>query len=319
MSRRLIWIALNNSIVMVLLALCAIMAVLSDKFLTTANWLNILNNVAVTGIVSFGVALVLIAGGIDLSFSAILACCAVLAAWLEPWGFWPAVLGSLALGGVLGATNGFLVAKIQTNSLITTLGTWWLYYSLLFIITRGRLVQGGGEGLFHFVGHGKVLGIPVPVFVLVMTCLVVWIVCRYTVFGKYIYAHGSNRQGLYYAGVNVARVYGLTFVAMGVLVGLAGIVLSSRVVGVRPTEGDRYLLIVLTSVLLSGVSLSGGRGSIPHVLVAVLVLGVLDNSMVLLAIPYKYQQVVRGCVFILSVLYSNLMAAKLATFRIEKQ
>ena len=98
-----------------------------------------------------------------------------------------------------------------------------------------------------------------------------------------------------------------------------GIVLSSRVVGVRPTEGDRYLLIVLTSVLLSGVSLSGGRGSVPHVLVAVLVLGVLDNGMVLLAIPYKYQQVVRGCVFIFSVLYSNMMAAKLATFQIEKQ
>jgi len=103
------------------------------------------------------------------------------------------------------------------------------------------------------------------------------------------------------------------------LVGIGGIVLSSRLVGVRPTEGNRYLLIVLTAVLLSGVSLTGGIGSIFHVLIAVIVLGVIDNSMVLLAIEYKYQQMIRGAIFILSVVYNNFMVKKLANIRIIKE
>lgn len=319
MARKALWICLNNSILVVLVLLCALMGLASDRFFTAANWANILNNVAVTGIVSFGVALVLIAGGIDLSFSSILACCAVLAAWLQPCGFWPALIGPLALGATLGLVNGVLVAKVEANPLITTLGTQWLYYSSLFIITNGQLVQGKSEGSFHFIAHGRLLGIPFPVYLLVGTCLFTWLVARQTVFGKYLYAHGSNRDGLRYAGVSAGRVYLLAFLAMGILVGLGGAVLSSRVVGVRPTEGDRYLLIVLTSVLLSGVSLSGGTGSILHVLAAVIALGVIDNGMVLLALQYKYQQLVRGAIFLLSVLYSNFMATRLADFRMIKE
>ncbi len=319
MARRILWICLNNSILVVLVLLCAAMGLASDRFFTAANWANILNNVAVTGIVSFGVALVLIAGGIDLSFSSILACCAVLSAWLQPHGFWPALVGPLMLGAALGLVNGVLVAKIEANPLITTLGTQWLYYSSLFIVTKGQLVQGKDEGAFHFIAHGRLLGIPFPICLLAGTCLITWFVARQTVFGKYVYAHGSNRDGLRYAGVSAGRVYLAAFLAMGILVGLGGAVLSSRVVGVRPTEGDRYLLIVLTSVLLSGVSLSGGTGSIFHVLAAVVVLGVIDNGMVLLALQYKYQQMVRGAIFLASVLYSNYTVAKLAGFRISKE
>ena len=106
---------------------------------------------------------------------------------------------------------------------------------------------------------------------------------------------------------------------MGLLVAVAGIVLSSRLVGVRSTEGNRYLLVVLTAVLLSGVNLSGGVGSLFHVLVATVVLGVIDNSMVLLAVEYKYQQIIKGCVFIVAVLYNNYTAKKLASLRVVKK
>jgi ribose/xylose/arabinose/galactoside ABC-type transport system permease subunit len=146
-----------------------------------------------------------------------------------------------------------------------------------------------------------------------------WFIARKTVFGKYIYAHGSNREGLRYSGVNTKRVYLFTFVLMGLFVGIGAIVLSSRLVGVRPVEGYRYLIFVLTAVLLSGVSLSGGVGSMFHVLVAVIVLGVIDNGMVLLSVEYKYQQMIRGCVFIIAVVYNNLMANRLAAIRIMKE
>jgi ribose/xylose/arabinose/galactoside ABC-type transport system permease subunit len=319
MLRKAAWICLNNSIVIVLVGLCILMRFLSDKFFTAANWINILNNLSVTGIVAFGVALVVIAGGIDLSFGSILGCCAVFSAWLQPHGFWLAVLGALVLGGLLGGLNGIIIAKIEANPLITTLGTQWFYFSLLFIITQGHLVQGNAENVFHLIGQGRLLDIPIPVYILVGTCLLTWFIATQTAFGKYIYAHGSNKLGLRYSGVNAANIYLYTFIFMGGLVGIGGIVLSARLTGVRPTEGSRYLLIVLTTVLLSGVSLSGGTGSIFHVLVAALVLGVIDNSMVLLSVEYKYQQMIRGCVFILSIVYNNRMSNKVAAFRIIKE
>jgi ribose transport system permease protein len=318
-SKKIYRLCLSNSIVFVLIAICASMGMLSDKFFTMPNWSNILNNLSVTGIVSFGIALVVIAGGIDLSFGSILACCAIFAAYLQPHGVWQPILGALLLGAVLGLINGIIIAKIDANPLLTTLGTQWLYFSVLFIITEGHLVQGNTDNLFHNIGHGKIFNIPFPIYILVGLTLMCWFVTTQTAFGKYIYAHGSNKDGLRYSGVNASNVYIYTFVLMGVLVGIGGIVLSSRLVGVRPTEGYRYLIIVLTAVLLSGASLTGGVGSIFNVLIAVVVLGVVDNSMVLLAIEYKYQQMIRGCVFILSILYNNFMAKKLAGLRLMKE
>jgi ribose transport system permease protein len=318
-SKKIFKLCLSNSIVIVLIVICAAMGLLSDKFFTASNWSNILNNLAVTGIVAFGVALVVIAGGIDLSFSSILACCAVFAAYLQPFGLWQPIIGAIALGALLGLINGIIVAKIEANPLIATLGTQWLYFSILFIITEGHLIQGNTENMFHLIGSGKIFNIPFPIYMLIGTCLITWFTARQTLFGKYVYAFGSNKEGLRFSGVNASNVYLWTFIIMGVLVAIGGIVISSRLVGVRPTEGNRYLIIVLTAVLLSGVSLNGGVGSIFHVLIAVAVLGVIDNSMVLLAVEYKYQQMIRGCIFILSVVYNNYTARKLAELRIIKE
>ena len=227
-----------------------------------------------------------IAGGIDLSFSSILACCAVLAAWLQPHSFWLAVIAPLVLGASLGEFNGLLVAKVGANPLITTLGTQWLFLAVLFILTGGGVVQGNTLGPFTLIAHATPCGVPLPIGILLVTALATWFLASHASLGKYIYAHGSNRHGLRFAGIGADNVYFWTFVLMGLFVGLGGVVLSSRLEGVRPTEGERYLLAVLTAVLLSGVSLSGGVGSIFHVLVATVVLGVIDNSMVLLAVRH---------------------------------
>ncbi len=296
---------LDNSLVMVLVGLCLAAGILSDRFLTGENWFNILNNFAVTGIVSFGVAAVMIAGGIDLSFGSILACCAVLAAALHSYPFVVPLAAAVLLGGLLGGMNGCVVAYAGVNPLIATLGTQWLYLAALLIVTGGGLVHGGSDGFIGIVGQGRFLSVPVPVYILLFACAVTAFVLRRTRFGRHLYAHGSNAGALTCAGVDARRVYARAFVFMGVLVGLAGLVLSARLVGVRPTEGGRYLLTVLTAVILGGVSLHGGTGSIFQVLIAVLVLGVIDNAMVLFAIPYKDQQVIRGVVFIASVLYNN--------------
>jgi ribose transport system permease protein len=317
--KRFAHLCLSHSIVAVLVLLSAAMSLLSDKFVTVANWANVLNNLAIPGIVSLGVALVVIAGGIDLSFGSMLAACAVVAAWLQPHSFWLALLVPLALGAALGAFNGLLVVKVGANPLITTLGTQWLFLSALFIITGGGIVQGNTEGPFHLIGNGRVAGVPFPILVLLPLAGAVWFLTSQTAFGKHIYAYGSNKEGLRFAGVDADAVYLKAFVLMGLLVGFAGIVLSSRLGGVRPTEGNRYLIVVLTAVLLSGVSLNGGVGSVFHVLVATVVLGVIENGMVLLAVEYKYQQMIKGCVFILAVLYNNYTTNQLAVLRVSKR
>jgi ribose/xylose/arabinose/galactoside ABC-type transport system permease subunit len=297
----------NNSIIGVLVVSCLAMGFLSDKFFTLRNWKNILDNFSVPGIVSLGVAVVVIAGGIDLSFGSILACCAILATWLQPHSLWIPVVCTILLGGFLGWINGMIVTRLDTNPLITTLGTQWLFFAILLILTRGNLVQGHEDNLFHFIGHGKIFGFPFPIYLFAATCLLAWFVLRKTQLGKYIYAHGSRKDALYCAGINSKNVYLAAFVFMGLIIGIGGLLFSSRMIGVRPTDGDQYLLRVLTGVILSGVSLNGGIGSVVNVLIAVIVLGVIDNSMVLLGIQYKNQEMIRGCVFILSIIYNNYM------------
>ena len=301
---------LGNSIVVVFIVLCAVMGISSDKFFTLRNWLNLLTNNSVVGIVAIGVTVVLIAGGLDLSFGPMLACAAILATLFQPSSFWLAILLPPLLGAALGSVNGIIIARAGTNPLITTLGTQWLFYSALMIITEGHLVQGNQKTLFSQIGYGRILGVPFPPILMIVICFVAWFILRRTLFGKYIYAHGSRKQALTYAGVNTRQVYLFTYVFMGVIVGIAGVLHSARLIGVRPTEGSNYLIPGLTAVILGGVSLTGGVGSVFNAMIAALTLGVIDNAMVLMAVQYKNQLMIRGAVFILAILYNNFMIVR---------
>jgi ribose/xylose/arabinose/galactoside ABC-type transport system permease subunit len=307
LGRRVILFFLGNSIVIVFIVLCVVMGFASNKFFTTRNWMNILANFSVTGIVSIGVAIVMIAGGLDLSFGPILGSCAILATLFQPNSFALAILLPIVLGAALGSVNGLVIARAGTNPLVTTLGTQWLFYSALMIITDGHLVQGNQKTFFKEIGYGRVLGVPFPPILMVIVCILAWFILRHTLFGKYVYAHGSRQRALSYAGVNTKNVYLFAYLVMGIIIGIGGVLFSSREIGVRPTEGSTYLIPVLTAVILSGVSLSGGIGSVFNVMIAALTLGVLDNAMVLLAVDYKNQLMVRGIIFILAVIYNGLM------------
>jgi ribose transport system permease protein len=307
LADRIVWFLLNRSILVVLIVIVIVMSIASDKFLSLPNFLNIINNYAITAIVAFGVAVVVLAGGIDLSFGSIISCCAILATYFSWRSIWIPLLLTILLGAVLGYADGLLVAKMGINPLIATLGTQGLFYSALLIVTNSHFVLGSDKSLFHQIGHGHIAGIAFSTYLLLAVFLATLFVLKYTRFGKYIYAHGSQKTALYCAGVNASNILMYSYIFMGVLVGIGSIMVSSRLIGVLPMEGSRYFLVVLTAVILSGVSLSGGSGSLANVLIAVLVLGVLDNIMVLLAIEYRYQQMIRGCVFILAVGYNSMM------------
>jgi ribose transport system permease protein len=308
--QRLSLFLLGNSVLIVFIVLCVAIGIASDKFFTLKNWLNLLTNFSVIGIVAIGVTVVIIAGGLDLSFGPILGCCAILATLFQPSSFWLAIFLPPLLGAALGSVNGIIIARAGTNSLITTLGTQWLFYSALMIVTEGHLVQGNQKTFFREIGYGKILGIPFPPILMIVVCILVWFILRRTLFGKYVYAHGSRKQALSYAGVNAKNVYLFTYVLMGAVVGVAGVLFSARMIGVRPTEGSKQLIPVLTAVILSGVSLTGGVGSVFNAMIAALTLGVIDNAMVLMAVQYKNQLMIRGVIFILAIVYNNFMITR---------
>lgn len=300
----------NNSVLFIFIFLIIIMGIMSDKFFTLRNWLNILNNFSVTAIVTFGVAVIIITGGIDISFTAILSSCAVLAAFLHPYGLWTPIIASISLGALLGLFNGVLVSKVKVNPFILSLGSLWLFRSVLFIITKGNLVQGNTEIPFDFIGHGKVFNIPFPILVMSSVFLAIFYILRNTKLGKYIYAYGSNKEALYSSGVNVNNILLGAYVLMGITSGIGGVVFSSMLTGVRPIAGDGYLIVVLTAIMLGGVSLAGGHGSLFNVLIGVLLLGVISNGMVLLSVKYSNQQVIKGFIFILAIIYINFITKK---------
>jgi ribose transport system permease protein len=298
---------LNNSIVLVLAILVAVMSVASEQFFTLANLLNIVSNYSITAIVACGLAVVVFAGGIDLSFGSIISCCAILATKFSFYPVWIPILLTLLLGSLLSGINGLFVAKVGIDSFIATLATQGAFLAAVLIITTGHFVLGSDSSTFHYVAHGYLLGVPNPIVILVGVYLASWFVLRKTLFGKYIYAHGSHRNALASVGVNTSNIMLSAYLFMGIIVAIASILVSSRLIGVFSDEGPRYFIVVLTAVILSGINLSGGSGSLFNVLVAVMVLGVIDNAMVLLSVDYKNQQIIRGCIFILSVIYNNGM------------
>ncbi|MCL5073080.1 MAG: ABC transporter permease [Actinobacteria bacterium] len=306
---------LNRSLLVILILLVVLMTIASDKFFSVTNFLNILSNYSITAIIAFGVAILLIAGAIDISFGSMISICAVAATFLSKYPVWIMIVLTIILGALLGMTNGVIVAKIGVEPLIATLATQGLFYAALALITGDNFVGGSRENkTWEFIGSGKIFGIPILIFIMIAVFLIVWFVLNKTLFGKFVYAHGSNKEALNCSGINPSRILFISFIFMGIIIGIVGILLSARLGGVLPIEGLRYLYIVLTAVILGGIGIRGGVGSLTNVLIAVFILGIIDNAMVLLSVAYKYQQMIRGLIFIFSVYYNNIMLSARSKF-----
>ena len=306
---------LNRSLLIILILMIVIMSIASDKFFSVTNFLNILSNYSITAIIAFGLAILLISGAIDISFGSMISICAVTATFLSRYPVWVIIVLTIILGALLGMTNGVIVAKIGVQPLIATLATQGLFYAALALITNNNFVGGSRENkAWQFMGSGKTFKIPMPIIIMIIVFFIVWLVLNKTLYGKFVYALGSNKQALNCAGINPSRIWFLSFVFMGIIIGIAGVLVSARLGGVLPIEGLRYLYIVLTAVILGGIGIKGGVGSLTNVLIAVLILGIIDNAMVLLSIAYKYQQMSRGIIFVLSVYYNNIMLSVRSKF-----
>ncbi len=273
----------------------------SEFFLTSRNLANVGRQISVVGIVSLGQALVIIAGGIDLSVGSIIGLSAVLAA-LATAGTGSPFLGlitALAIGTMVGAINGLLVTRARINPFITTLGTLSVARGAALLATNGSPVR--FDNWVAWLGYGRIGGVPVQFILLVALFLAVWFFAARTRWGRNIYAVGDNARAARLAGVDVKGTRVAVFVICGALSGLGGLLLGGMLTNANPSLGLGYELDVIAAVILGGVAMSGGRGSIPGVVVGAALMGLLRNAFVLLNVSGYWQTITIGLVVILAV------------------
>ncbi|MEX3980350.1 ABC transporter permease [Paraburkholderia sp. EG287A] len=290
---------------MALLIISVALSIVSRDFLTLDNLLNVMRQASINALIAFGMTLVILLGGIDLSAGSVLALSSVIIATLLSAGK-PAVVATLAglvAGGLMGFANGLVISKGKVAPFIATLGSMTVLRGLALVVSNGSPISSFSSDFFSLLGGGYVARlVPIPVVLMLVMFGVFWVLLRKTVFGRHIYATGGNAESAKLSGVKVDRIQLWVYTIAGVMSALAGVVLTSRLNSAQPTAGTGYELDAIAAVVLGGTSLTGGRGWIFGTLVGALLIGVLNNGLNLLDVSSFYQQVIKGIVILLAVL-----------------
>lgn len=295
-------------ILIFLIVLFIVLSITSPYFLTIDNLTKVLRQVAVVGIVTVSMTMVILTGGIDLSVGSMLGLTSVILAKLMVSGLSIpiAIMITLIFGMILGLFNGFLINKIKISPLISTLGTMTIYSGITYIITGGGSIFGFPKA-FEFIGQGYILGIPVPIIILVITYAIGFFILNNTRFGRYIYGIGANEKASILSGVDVIKIKYAVYILSGLLSSIASVVMLSRINSALPNTGTGLEFDVVTAVVLGGVSVNGGEGRLQGVIIGLLIIGILSNGMILLGVGEYFQTVVKGVVLLTAVGIDNVV------------
>lgn len=303
------WLIEQKSLI-ALLFLVVVVSFLNPNFFTVDNILNILRQTSVNAIIAVGMTLVILTAGIDLSVGSVLALCGAFAASLIALEVpvFVAVPTALLAGAVLGGISGIIIAKGKVQAFIATLVTMTLLRGVTMVYTDGRPISTGftdTADAFAWFGTGYALGIPVPVWMMVIVFAAAWYLLNHTRFGRYVYAMGGNESAARLSGINVDRIKMGVYAICGLLSALAGIIVTSRLSSAQPTAGMGYELDAIAAVVLGGTSLMGGKGRIMGTLIGALIIGFLNNALNLLDVTSYYQMIAKAVVILLAVLVDN--------------
>lgn len=287
-----------------------------DFFLSLGNMENLARQISLDAPVVFGEAVVLIAGGIDISVGSNLAMAGAITMGLQPLGTPVAVLAALLFGVLIGAVNGLLVTKGKIVPFIATLGTMSLVRGMVLTYTGQRPIP-GTDSDFTFWGAGNVGFIPVPLIVTLLLMLALFIFLKFTRTGRNLYAIGGNKEAAHVAGISVEKYQFIAFVISGFTSSLAGVLLAARLNSATVQVGNDTPLLALSAAIIGGASLLGGRGTIVGAFIGVLALGMLTNGMNLLGVLTYYQIAIRALILIavvaIDAFTGNLTRRRLAT------
>lgn len=304
--------------IIALVVLCVVLTLLSDKFLTPENGWNIMRQISINVCISVGMTLVILTKGIDLSVGSMLALAGAITAGLLKNGIeipsmevlleftvFGAILAGLIVGGGLGTFNGWMITRFKVPPFVATLAMLTIARGATMLWTGGFPITGFGD-TFAFIGTGWFLGIPMPVWIMVIVVAIAIVITKKTVLGRHIYAVGGNESAARLSGININKVKVWVYAIAGILSAVGGIILVSRLDSAQPNAGMSYELDSIAAVVIGGTSLSGGRGSIMGTVQGALIIGVLNSGLVLLNVSPFWQQIVKGFVILLAVIMDRL-------------
>ena len=284
------------------LVVCIGLSLLTDAFLTANNLINVLRQTALLFLMASGLTLVILTAGLDLSVGANIGLSACLAAMVikatgSPW---LGVATGVGCGSVIGLLNGLLVTALRVPAFIATYGMMWLLLGATYFYMGGETVHGFPPSFRQF-GSGYFLGIPIPIYMMVLFLLLGTFFAQRTVWGQQIYAIGANPVAARLSGIPVERRLVLVYVVSGAMAGLASLILLARVNSAEADIGEHFTLPAIAAVVIGGTSLFGGSGTIVGTLVGALILTLVVNGMNLLQINASWQPLVTGVIILLAV------------------
>jgi len=307
-----------------LIVIIAVFSFLSPYYFSLNNFLIMASHVAIFGILAIGMLLVILNGGIDLSVGSTLGLAGCIAGFLMQgvtlsyFGVilyppvWAVVVLTCALGAVVGAVNGVLVAYLKVPAFVASLGVLYVARGIALLMTNGLTYNnlGGrpelGNTGFDWLGFNRLGGVPIGVIVLAVLAIVCGIVLSRTAFGRWLYASGGNERAADLSGVPVKRVKIIVYVLSGVCAAIAGLVLSSQLTSAGPTAGTTYELTAIAAVVIGGAALTGGRGTVRGTMLGAFVIGFLSDGLVIIGVSAYWQTVFTGAVIVLAVLMNSI-------------
>lgn len=295
----------NLSLLAALVALVLIFGFLRPEvFFSTRNLSAILNAIAILGIVAMAQTVVIISGGIDVSVGSIVGLGSIVAATTMTYidSALAGILAAVAAGTLAGLVNGTLITKGRVNPIITTLATLAIFQGLSFIVSNGKSI-GVLNTDFNWIGSGRIGGVPITVMVFGVIAALMIFFMRATDIGRNIYAIGGNPNAARLSGIRIDRYRIGVYTLTGIVCGIAAVLLTARSTSGQPSSGSAGLeLEAITAAFLGGCAMAGGRGTIVGTIIGVLIIGTLNNGMLLMMVPNFYQLVAKGILLLAAVM-----------------
>jgi ribose transport system permease protein len=302
----------KNSVIVVFVVIIILCGIAAPRFLRPDNLLNILRNTSIVGVIALGMTFVIIGGGIDLSSGPILATSGAILIFLQrmvtPDGdpllpLWLAILACLAVATGFGFINGIIITKASLPPFIVTLAVGIIARSVVMYICRGATIMGNRIVEFTRIGNGSIFRIPIPFIIAVLLAVVLHIILTRSKIGTYVFAVGGNEDAARFSGIKVDRIKIFTYMLVGLCTGIAATIEMSRMAAVAAaTSGSLYEFEAITAVIIGGTSLSGGKGRLIGTIVGFILLGIVNNMMIMLNISPYLSGAVKGAVILFAVL-----------------
>ncbi len=310
--KRIRYFLINKNIILVyvLFFIIIIVSLYDRNFISISNISNIMQQISVLGILSLGMNLLMISGGLDLSIgmNISLSLCTITVLFSRGLNLYFCLLTGFLISVFCGFLNGLIISKSKGLPFVITLGTMSVFNGLALVITGGESFSIGGR--FNYIGQAKIWIFPISIIIFFLVLILTYIILNLSKLGRLIFAVGSNEKAAYFSGIKVDNVKILLYTLNGVIVGIAGLVLLSRLGSAVPVTGAGYELRTIAAVVIGGASLFGGRGSIFGCFLGITLMGIISNALNMLKVSYFYQGTILGIIIIFAAIISTSFESK---------